>query len=168
MLIELAAVLGSAGLAYFARDYYAKWQRQPNHKRVLTVIEQFAQRYTLPEQLSEAEIELQLAQVLAKRFEEVNTQFLLSNSRHSRERIDIDLGNGCFGIELKKAQSLRRSNERNRLLGQVDMYYNRGYHSENFLVVLAGKAVLEAHPAIVEIKELLKQKKTRFFYLKTQ
>jgi len=102
---------------------------------------------------SESEAEVFLASALADRFEQVRTQAPVPG--HFGHRIDIDIQNGRFGVEVKFAPALvESSSEAYRLLGQA-FYYHRRRYAGRLLVVIVGPTPLAAHPIIAELADLL-------------
>lgn len=102
---------------------------------------------------SESEAEVFLASALADRFDEVRTQAHVPG--HFGHRIDIDIQNGRFGVEVKFAPGLvESSSEAYRLLGQA-FYYDRRRYAGRLLVVIVGPTSLAVHPIIAELADLL-------------
>lgn len=64
-------------------------------------------------------------------------------------KIDIDLGNGLVGIELKIVDNLNAT-DMQRLIGQLVYYKNRFYNKNNIILFIAGKAAIDG-----KTKELL-------------
>ena len=74
---------------------------------------------------------------------------------HFGHRIDIDIHNGQFGLEVKLATAvIESSSEAYRLLGQA-FYYDRRRYAGRLLVVIVGPDKLQQHPIVVEIRDLL-------------
>jgi hypothetical protein len=103
-------------------------------------------------------------------FKEVSRQYTLSisNGRGAKERVDIDVGNGRFGIEIKLARLLKKSNERNRLLGQIDLYQTRRYAPENLLVLIVGESSTAEADYMIELRRIIENKGANFMYLPTR
>jgi len=102
---------------------------------------------------SESDAEWFIASALSDHFTEVRTQAQVPG--HFGHRIDIDLQNGRFGVEVKLAASVvESSSEAYRLLGQA-FYYDRRRYAGRLLVVVAGPEELRAHPIIGEVMDLL-------------
>ena len=51
--------------------------------------------------------------------------------------IDLDIGNGLVGVEVKHAASLLKAAEAHRLIGQAG-YYQRRRYGENLIVAVVG------------------------------
>lgn len=102
---------------------------------------------------SEADAEWFLASALRDHFADVRTQAQVPG--HFGHRIDIDIQNGRFGIEVKFAAAVvESSSEAYRLLGQA-FYYDRRRYAGRLLVVVVGPPELERHPVIGEVFDLL-------------
>jgi hypothetical protein len=82
-----------------------------------------------------------------------------------REKIDLDIGNGKVGIELKLARKLKSRNEVNRLIGQTTMYKNRKYSQNNLIILLVGNTQTYQQPYVQELKQVI-EKEALFFYMK--
>ena len=73
---------------------------------------------------------------LAKSFEDVVPQYNIGG--YLGLKIDIDVGNGGIGVEVKLAESLLRSTaEIHRLIGQA-IYYQKKRYGDNLLVSIVG------------------------------
>lgn len=117
---------------------------------------------------SENELSVLLAQQLRKRFgQPVNTQVRIQTTQTDKTRIDIDVAEGKVGIEVKLSKSLQSANERNRLLGQVELYKEKKYNQQNLILVVVGKRHLAENHFLQDIKALLNKKKINFVYLQT-
>lgn len=103
--------------------------------------------------LDEADAEWFVASALADHFRSVRTQQPVPG--HFGHRIDIDIQNGSFGVEIKLASAIvDNSSEAYRLLGQA-LYYNRRRYARRLLVLIVGPRVLERHPIVIEVIDLL-------------
>jgi hypothetical protein len=112
---------------------------------------------------SESDAEVFLASALADRFADVRTQ--VSVPGHFGHRIDIDIANGRFGVEVKFAPALiESSSEAYRLLGQA-FYYDRRRYAGRLLVVVVGPEMFGSHPIIGELFDLLSALGVAAFYL---
>jgi hypothetical protein len=65
------------------------------------------------------------------------------------------------------SKSLQSANERNRLLGQVELYKEKKYNQQNLILVVVGKRHLAENHFLQDIKALLNKKKINFVYLQT-
>jgi hypothetical protein len=101
----------------------------------------------------EADAEWFLASALSDHFRDVRVQ--VSVPGHFGHRIDIDIGSGRFGVEVKLARSvIESSSEAYRLLGQA-FYYDRRRYARRLLVVVVGTHPQRSHPIIGEVFDLL-------------
>ena len=102
---------------------------------------------------SEADAELYLASALSDQFAKVRTQAPVPD--HFGHRIDIDIQDGQFGLEVKWAGAVIESpSEAYRLLGQA-LYYDRRRYAGRLLVVIVGPEKMQQHPVIAEVSDLL-------------
>ena len=165
MFIIYLLMMFGAGIAFiFLKKEQDKVRKIPDLKSVKNAISRFETRFNLSITLSEDEIENSLAKFLRIHFAGVRRQFPIASEAH-RDRIDIDLGNGQFGIEIKLASLLKKSNERNRLLGQIDTYQTRKYGKYNLLVLIAGEKNWIKSNNAQEIKKMIENKNIGFYYL---
>jgi hypothetical protein len=165
MLLNLIVFVATATATFYLKRYYEKIKRLPtptNVMRELRKIEPFLQ---ITQNSNESEVETQLATKLIKFFPTVSTQYQIGGSKNARERVDIDVGNGQVGIEIKLARLLKKSNERNRLLGQIDLYRERKYKNKNLLVLIVGEKKEEKEENIIELKKILADKGVSWLYL---
>ena len=68
-------------------------------------------------------------------------------------KIDIDVCNGEFGIEVKMCSALGKANEMQRLIGQSIMYAHRQYN--NLIVAVVGQKDDLDKPYINELEQIL-------------
>lgn len=164
LLTTFLTFFGAAGLAYYLYNQTEKNEQIPDLAKVRKAVERFGKRFRLPAEASEEELEKQLAKYLQIHFRQVRRQFPVGD--HSqRERIDIDIADGTFGIEIKLAYLLKKTNERNRLLGQIDTYQTRRYGKHRLLVVIAGETGWDKTPIGIEIQQILAGKGAGFIFL---
>lgn len=85
---------------------------------------------------SEKDAEEQIGDFLSMYFRDVMPQYNLVGYRGLK--IDLDINNGEFGVEVKLADSLLNNNsEVFRVFGQA-VYYSKKQYGENFLVAVVG------------------------------
>lgn len=114
------------------------------------------QRLTLPWRLvrTEAEAEQAIARSLKRHFVGVSTQYSVGG--YLGYRIDIDLGDGQVGVEVKLADAVRASSsEAYRTLGQAFVYDRRKYGGR-VIVALVGPDSLRHEASLVEVSDLLR------------
>ena len=167
MLLNLTILIGSAGVSYYLIQQYKKRKKKPSLRNVNQILEKIKPHTLIPADASESDVEAILAQKLHQYFDQVKTQYYLGGLKGSKDRIDIDIQDGEFGIEIKLARLLRKSNERNRLLGQMDMYKIRKYHLNNLMVILVGSLKDHQKAVIQELIEILTEKGVYCFYWPT-
>lgn len=68
--------------------------------------------------------------------------------------IDLDLGRGKYGIELKWANKINKKNPKNNTIGQIRDYQKDGNYKSLFLVV-AGSLEEKHHPYLTDIEETI-------------
>lgn len=147
-------------VAFFVIQQYKTYQLQPTAEKVRQIVVNFNQRFMIKDNLSESEVEHFLAKALERYFKNVKTQA----STQGRERIDIDI-NHQLGIEVKLSKLLKKTNERNRLLGQMDLYRSRKYTNKPLMTIIAGNQKDLSMPHILEVEKLLKQKNVEVILL---
>lgn len=156
----------TAGTTYYIKKEFDKKRNQANIPNIIRILKRiWIIKSKLPE-YKESVIETYLAKRLSKYFKQIETQKSIGGRKGAREKIDIDINQGKVGIELKLAKSLKNSNERNRLLGQLDLYLTRKYSEKNLLLVIVGEVSEENTVLMEELKTIIKQKRITFFYLK--
>ncbi len=165
LLTNLLIVFTSAGVTYYLIYRYREYQRRPTVENIYRLLRQYTEKRWLSPDHSEQEVEKILARLLGRHFGKVNTQYSLGSGPGAQERIDIDINEGQLGIEIKLATWLRRANERNRLLGQMDLYKERQYRNNNLMVLVVGEEKMEHHKKILELKKILENKGIPFYYL---
>jgi hypothetical protein len=77
-------------------------------------------------------------------------------------KIDLDIGDGQVGIELKLASQLSTTSVE-RLLGQV-LFYSKRTYKENLIVIVVGLQK-EYDNKLRELKSIIEEQKVKFFYL---
>jgi hypothetical protein len=132
LLIIVFCLFGAASLAFYLVNQTDKMQQIPDLAKVRRAIERFGEKFRIKPEWSEEDIEKQLAKYLQIHFRQVRRQFPVGEFSQ-RERIDIDIADGTFGIEIKLTTLLSKTNERNRLFGQIDTYQTRRYGRHRLL-----------------------------------
>ncbi len=102
---------------------------------------------------SEKDAEYEIKKYLIEFFPNIKTQYFVGGNFGAK--IDIDINNGEYGIEIKLTSSLlSTTSEIFRLIGQV-LYYKKRMYNDNLLLVLVGYQYDNNKPAIKELFELL-------------
>lgn len=101
---------------------------------------------------SEADVEWYISEHLTPRFASVAVQYSIGG--YLGTKIDLDIGNGNVGVEVKLASSLMRSTEAHRLMGQA-LHYDRRRYKGNLIVAIAGTASDLNEPLLAEMREIL-------------
>lgn len=168
-VFQLVLYLCVCVVVVVAIQYFLTWyslrQYQPTVTNVIRYLRRIPVKSYITDAWSESEVEQFFARQLNKKFAKVATQSLIGGTQYARERIDIDLNNGKLGIEIKLANMLRKSNERNRLLGQIDLYLARKYSPEALLVLIVGSKQNLTHAHITEIQRIIESKKVACHYV---
>lgn len=86
---------------------------------------------------TERSVENQLVKFMKERFVEVTPQYTLGGRIPTV--IDMDVANGVAGIELKDAKSVVKSNEFNRMKGQIQYYKETRYQDDNIFLIVVGE-----------------------------
>lgn len=165
MLLNLIVFVATAFATFYLKNLYEKIKRLPTPANVMRELRKIEPQLLITQNSNESEIESQVAAKLVKYFPLVSTQYQIGGSKNARERVDIDVGNGQVGIEIKLARLLRKSNERNRLLGQIDLYRERKYKNNNLLVLIVGEKNYEKEDNIIELKKILDDKGVSLVYM---
>jgi hypothetical protein len=102
---------------------------------------------------SEGDFEEAVADYLGPKFRSVAQQYAVGG--YLGLKIDLDIGNGQVGVELKLAASLANSTaEFHRLIGQA-FYYRFRRYKDNLIVAVAGDREDSQDPLFVELFEVL-------------
>ncbi|MFN0151695.1 MAG: hypothetical protein ACKVU1_13405 [bacterium] len=102
----------------------------------------------------EADAEAAIEAALRREFSRVSTQYSVGG--YLGYRIDIDLGDGAIGVEVKLADSIvNASSETYRTIGQAVVYDRRKYKGK-VIVAIAGPDDVFSRPAMAEIESLLR------------
>ncbi len=167
LLVYLALLIAAALLVHYALTWYSQYQRLPIIANVIRHLDKKQHLLRISQESSESEAEERVAKILQSKFQQVQTQALVGGKAYARERIDIDLAEGKLGIEIKLAEMLRKSNERNRLLGQIDLYLERKYTHQQLLILIIGSQAQAQSANIEEIRRMIENKKVCMHYIKT-
>lgn len=119
---------------------------QPTKDEVITHL----RRLSIPSRKlrAEADAEWVIGEHLGNAFEDVVPQYNIGG--YLGLKIDIDIGNGKVGVEVKLADSLLKSaSEIHRLIGQ-SIYYQRKRYMGNLVVAIAGHQEDLDHPMLKE------------------
>lgn len=144
------------------KDPQGKWiDEATNVDRVLIELKTFMASPATRQR--EAAVEKELFAFFRDRFHSVQRQVYIGGGVKAL-KIDFDFANGRVGLELKLAESLLNSTEKQRLIGQMHDYTTKRYKPENFILVVAGVAPLRSDPTISEIRSLVKAK-SHFHYI---
>ncbi|NJL11904.1 MAG: hypothetical protein HC913_02100 [Microscillaceae bacterium] len=155
----------SASLAYGLKSWHKKQRKAPTLRNLRRFLAQLPPPPACLGQAGESAVEEWLSRLLQKRFVQVQTQYPVAGPQSRRERVDIDLGEGQLGIEIKMAEMLRKGNERNRFLGQIELYRQRRYGEGQLLVILFGPAALAQEPSVQEVLQILANKKVGWHFI---
>lgn len=156
-------------ITYYGIHFWKNYQASPKKRIVYQFLKHVKISSRRLEQAKEKEIENFIVQKLKKRFSgaEISAQTLIFEEKGKRERIDIDIEKGQLGIEIKLAKSLKKSNERNRLLGQLQYYREKKYNRNNLLLVVVGQEKDLSIIDIPELKALVLKQGSNFLFLQT-
>jgi len=77
-------------------------------------------------------------------------------------KVDIDIGDGQVGIEIKLAKDLTTTNTE-RLFGQV-LYYSKRTYKKNLIVLIVGTEK-EYNQVMKEVESIIKEQGISFYYL---
>jgi hypothetical protein len=80
-------------------------------------------------------------------------------------KIDIDVADGKFGIELKLfSRLISSSHETTRAIGQAYIYSKRKYNNQNFLFVVYGFEEDKNHSKLKEFEKIIKEFNGHFYF----
>lgn len=165
-IIYIAVLIGSSIATFFFLQHYHYLNHKPTLKNVIKHLEQIQIKEKELERMSEGDVEAIIVKHLGKTFPDIQCQYSIELNKRSRQKIDIDIGKGQLGIEVKLAKTLKNINERNRLIGQVLFYQQIRYQKGNLLVLIVGLKSLENHIQILTLKDMISKEGNNFFYLK--
>ncbi len=112
---------------------------------------------------TELDIEKQLEENLKSVFEHVTRQHAVGGT--NVKKIDLDVGRGRVGIELKLASDVIKEGGNDRLMGQVVKYKNRQYTNDNLIIAVAGYGYHERETALSDLKDWLLEQKVKYVFL---
>lgn len=119
---------------------------QPTKDEVMTHLKRLSIRSR--KLRAEADADWAIGEHLGQAFEDVVPQYNIGG--YLGLKIDIDIGNGKVGVEVKLADSLLKSaSEIHRLIGQ-SIYYQRKKYMGNLVVAIAGRQEDLDHPMLKE------------------
>ncbi len=96
-----------------------------------------------------------IVEILGPKFAAVADQYSVGG--FNGWRIDIDIGNGKVGVEVKLAASLQTSSaEMQRLVGQA-VYYRKKRYDDNLIVGIVGEPDDLKDPVITELRSFLEE-----------
>jgi hypothetical protein len=101
---------------------------------------------------AEAESQDEIASFLSPHFEDVFREYNIGG--YFGLRIDLDIGNGKVGVEVKLAEALFTAGEAHRLIGQA-VYYQRRRYGENLNVAVVGSESDLQDPGVRETLSFL-------------
>jgi hypothetical protein len=148
MILALTALLGPEGANLSSAA------RSPVKPKLPAVVQALSQ-LVLPVSLSrdEAEAVAGIARALRRLFVGVSTQVNVGG--HLGYRVDIAVGNGGVGVEVKLAHALLESSgELYRAVGQA-MVYKHLRFADSLAVAVVGPTALLGRPALIEIMSFL-------------
>jgi hypothetical protein len=148
MVRALAALLGPAGENIALEQSGLMAPTMP-------AVTEYLSNIVLPWRLirTEAAAEDALARVLRRRFVGVTTQFSVGG--YFGHRIDIALGDGQIGVEVKLAEAIvESSSETYRAIGQAMVYKHRKFGG-NLVVAIAGPDIALGALSMAEVRGLL-------------
>ena len=113
---------------------------------------------------TEKSIQKQLDKYLKEYFQHVNMEYVLGGINASK--MDIDIGEGKVGIELKLADKVYKSNAFNTLTGQLREYNKSIYGDDNLIVGIIGdKEHKKQTSQIKKLKELIDEYNGKYVFL---
>lgn len=122
-----------------------------------------------PNQLkSEKTVEKLIASELASEFGANNVHQQYSIPGYFGMKVDLDIGDGEVGVELKLASALDNSVANvQRLFGQA-IYYKKRQYGESLIIAIVGNSKLQEKPFMQEIKKHLNEIGVEYVYITTK
>jgi hypothetical protein len=143
------------------KDPEGKWTDEASDvQKVVDEIETFGS--SAKSLTTERALEAELYKHLKQKFHTVQRQVYIGGAKALQ--IDIDIGDGKIGVELKLASKIVKSTEKQRLIGQMHDYTTKRYKPENFVLVVAGHRELRDEITLREIRDLVQQR-SKFCFL---
>lgn len=116
---------------------------------------------------AEKVFENHLYDYLSTKYENVHRQASIGGVKALK--IDLDIGNGRVGIELKLASKVSIQSEKQRLIGQLHDYTDKKYDDNNLIIIIAGSGQYRADPSIKEVEKIVKkQYECHFVFLESE
>ncbi len=106
---------------------------------------------------TEKDYEKQLELYLKGIYQHVTTQKGIEGT--NAKAIDLDIGRGKVGLELKPAREVIKEGGSDRLIGQSIKYQDRQYKEQNLIICLAGSQSEFRNTAISDLEDFLRSKK---------
>lgn len=115
----------------------------------------------------EKSIQRQLNDYLNIHFKHVQPQYSLEGNTSAS--IDFNIGRGKIGLELKLAKSIFRTNEFNRLKGQILHYTKAKFNQNNLLILVAGeKKFLDNRVQLNDIRNVIESLGADFLFVEVE
>ncbi|MFH2140877.1 MAG: hypothetical protein ABIJ97_00540, partial [Bacteroidota bacterium] len=126
---------------------------------ILKVLHDYKYPVKNADKISELELNKQLENHLKKYF--VNVK---KSGTSNKGLIDLIIGSDLnFGIELKLSKELKKSNQSDRAVGQVERYME--IFKNNFIVIIAGKKEDKQEKYVQDLIKNVKSKKGTCYFL---
>lgn len=106
--------------------------------------------------------ELELNKLLENHFKQYFATVKKGGSSN-KGLIDLILGDNTFGIELKLARELRKTDQADRAKGQVDRYKEE--FRNNFMILIAGAPEEKREKSVQDFINKLKESRTSFYFI---
>lgn len=166
-------IIGAAIVAFLAFSKSSKGENSkkiPNklvtRKKVTEIISKFNPelKENLKYGYTEKSVQNQLCAHLRDYFEHVDTEYGIPGLNSTK--IDLDVGEGQVGIELKLASKVFKTAEFNRLAGQLRQYSLQRYSKDNLLLGIIGTSDDKKETSwLKQIGELAKEYKTETIFI---
>jgi hypothetical protein len=135
--------------------------------RVIEILEGFKAKSDSPETITEAQVQKQLFDYMNKHFVHVMREQGIENV--NALKIDMDIGRGKVGIEVKLARALFKSSSLQRLVGQMDDYTENKYDDKNLIVAVFGTTdEAKERGYLKNIQEKIEAVEAKYLFLKIQ
>lgn len=111
---------------------------------------------------SELDVEKQMENFCKEIFEHVTRQHGVGGT--NSKNIDLDIGRGRVGIEIKLAKEVIKEGGNDRLIGQVIKYKSRQYRDNNLIIIVAGMKEEERETSLSDLRDFLNEQKVHYLF----
>lgn len=129
-----------------------------NNDKILLVLNKF----NISKSVLEKTKELDLNKMLEEHFKSFFAT-IKKGGTSNKGLIDLILGDNVYGIELKLARELKKSDQADRAKGQIDRYKEE--FKSNFMMVIAGSSEEKKEKNVQDLIKKFKETNTSYYYI---